>query len=1276
MICIRQKQTYRKFFGGPGGGFSKKPPGLFQRILPVNSSEYNLPGKKQISYRAGTYAQFLKQMERLVRKAMLPGEQGSFPNPLRHLDLNAENDLAAALMKSWAVIGDILTFYQERLANEGYLRTAGQRKSLLELVRAIGYRFKPGLSAGTYLAFTAAEKKAAAKPLLVKAGTVVQGIPAQSLQPVTFETSETIEARPQWNRIKAYIPMGTQKQTIGQHSRVILLDNIATGLKPGHHLLITGSRHDPTGEESVQYFRSIQQVEPLLDKKKNRIGTKVELAPEPGETPEDSKNNSHNNSQTTSQAAPSTEENLSHPQIYAFRQHAVLFGSNAPEWKSLPISTKKQVGTPKGGLFYSGNDGNTWTSAAKGLPEQPVRAIAIGREGSILAGTSKGIYRSADNGQTWKAINTGLTRRDVHTLFIDHNNHFFAGSSGGGAYRSTDRGDSWTPLQDGLEVDKEHWKALSTRTPNTVFQSLISYTEPESGDAYTIAGTNNGIMRIIHRKNLWEPANDGLPGDNEHSGQAGVVVRSLAFYHDSSHIFAGTDKGLFRSKNHAKSWHRMEKGLNCIEIFSLVYCKKILHKKHEKHEKHEKFEDYIIAGTDNGIFWSNDNGHSWTPAEKGLKPAPDNSNPENKITIHCLAAYTDLTDRRANIFAGTDKGAFISIDYGQTWQNIDNDIQKNTGLKENIIPALGVNEHGALAVATPPAGVIESQWPDFSIQNNHVDLLRTQSGLVPGSRLVLKQDSPQPLTHPCTVLNTSSLIRSDFNRTAKVTRLTVSPGKGLESFDLRETQVFLQSEALPLLKEKVPEPVEFKGDSIKLAGRLTDIPVGQSIIITGHEELKNRTATSADNSKTGGTNSSQQVEVRRVMGTKPGPDGGFTELLLDTPLETAFDPESVTVCANVAPATHGETVFHEVLGSGNASKANQEFVLKKPPLTYTSGAGAEGAKSTLTVRVTGGPPHGYLNEGESMESIEEKGILWEETGSLYQSGPVSNEYMVQIDENNKTHVIFGDGEKGTRLPTGIENVTATYRSGGGSIGNVNAEQLVLLKTRILGIQKVTNPLPAQGGTDPETLENARSSAPRGIRPLERIVSIDDYRDFTRNFAGIAKASIKELWNGHNKAVHITVAGTDGATVKKDTPLYNNLSAAIHTYRAVPMPYQIDSYAPVYFNIEAKITVKPGMDTGNLDKQVRTKLRKSFDFEAGDLGCEVSASGIIALIQETTGVLAVDLYALYITDTPKSKNNALYAQPAFWDGQSSKIQPSQMLIINPNTEGIILTLEKE
>src|SRR6185295_4228754 len=101
----------------------------------------------------------------------------------------------------------------------------------------------------------------------------------------------------------------------------------------------------------------------------------------------------------------------------------------------------------------------------------------------------------------------------------------------------------------------------------------------------------------------------------------------------------------------------------------------------------------------------------------------------------------------------------------------------------------------------------------------------------------------------------------------------------------------------------------------------------------------------------------------------------------------------------------------------------------------------------------------------------------------------------------KTFVQFGDGNTGARTPTGQGNIRATYRKGIGKAGNVKAGQISLLLTRPLGVKDVINPMPASGGDDAETLAGARTNAPLTMLTLGRIVSLQDYEDFARSFAG-------------------------------------------------------------------------------------------------------------------------------------------------------------------------------
>src|SRR3712207_4635279 len=88
---------------------------------------YNRPGLAAIAYRVGTHALFKESMLARLSASDLPA--------LRGLNTRDDDDFAVALADGWAMVADVLTFYQERIANESYLRTAIERGSLLELAR-------------------------------------------------------------------------------------------------------------------------------------------------------------------------------------------------------------------------------------------------------------------------------------------------------------------------------------------------------------------------------------------------------------------------------------------------------------------------------------------------------------------------------------------------------------------------------------------------------------------------------------------------------------------------------------------------------------------------------------------------------------------------------------------------------------------------------------------------------------------------------------------------------------------------------------------------------------------------------------------------------------------------------------------------------------------------------------------------------------------------------------------------------------------------------------
>ncbi len=446
---------------------------------------------------------------------------------------------------------------------------------------------------------------------------------------------------------------------------------------------------------------------------------------------------------------------------------------------------------------------------------------------------------------------------------------------------------------------------------------------------------------------------------------------------------------------------------------------------------------------------------------------------------------------------------------------------------------------------------------------------------------------------------------------------------------LRTTTIYAQSECLPL--SEVPlannpaaqtdqgmgeeDACIVKGNLIELDQLYPDLKSGRRIVVSGER---------ADVSGTSGVRVSelvmlagvtQDVSTVKVDGVDiplPG-DKLHTFLQLATPLSYTYKCDTVTIYGNVVRATHGETRT-EVLGSGDGSKALQRFSLRQLPLTYLSAPTAAGAESTLRVRVND--------------------ILWHEADSLADLVPTDRSYTTESDDADKTTVIFGNGRYGARLPTGVENVKAVYRTGIGKPGNVQAGQITLLATKPLGVKGVINPLRASGGADRESRDSARRNVPLALLALDRLVSVEDYEDFARTYAGIGKASAAHISNRRRRLVHLSIVGADNIPIDKNSDLYLNLVQALLQLGDPNVPLQVDLCEVMFIVISASVRLLPDYLWESVEANIRAALLDFFGFERRELGQPVFESEVFSVIQGIAGVDYVDLEVLGAVDQGK------------------------------------------
>jgi predicted phage baseplate assembly protein len=229
---------------------------------------------------------------------------------------------------------------------------------------------------------------------------------------------------------------------------------------------------------------------------------------------------------------------------------------------------------------------------------------------------------------------------------------------------------------------------------------------------------------------------------------------------------------------------------------------------------------------------------------------------------------------------------------------------------------------------------------------------------------------------------------------------------------------------------------------------------------------------------------------------------------------------------------------------------------------------------------------------------------------------------MRTNDADETTVFFGDGKHGARVPSGTENVEAVYRTGLGRAGNLAAGQISQLATRPLGLAGVTNPLPSTGGADREPDESARRNAPLAVMALDRLISVQDYADFARTFAGIGKADAKRFARG--PLVHLTVAGRDDAPIARDSDLYLNLLSALRSYGDPRQPIQVDMRELILMVVSARVRLLADYQWSVVEPQIRAALLNTFSFERRELGQDVVLSEVTSAIHRVDGVAYVDV----------------------------------------------------
>lgn len=276
---------------------------------------------------------------------------------------------------------------------------------------------------------------------------------------------------------------------------------------------------------------------------------------------------------------------------------------------------------------------------------------------------------------------------------------------------------------------------------------------------------------------------------------------------------------------------------------------------------------------------------------------------------------------------------------------------------------------------------------------------------------------------------------------------------------------------------------------------------------------------------------------------------------------------------------------------------------------------------------------------------------WVPRGDLLSSAGDDKHFVVEMEENGIANLRFGDGELG-RQPTGGSRFTAHYRIGNGPAGNVGAGAIRVLVHRNsnLGndLQRVWNPLPAQGGTAPEPMAEAKLHAPHafryGPRALQRAITPEDYARLAERHAKIQRAAARLVWTGSWYEAQVGL-DVKAAYVSDTSTIDAEITAFLEDYRRIGHDLDVRPAELVPVDLSLEVCIAPGYLRGHIKAALLDAFSKRtlpggrlgfFHPDRLTFGDDIYLSAIVATAQAIPGVVSVKVKRLQRQGSPPNQ----------------------------------------
>ena len=465
----------------------------------------------------------------------------------------------------------------------------------------------------------------------------------------------------------------------------------------------------------------------------------------------------------------------------------------------------------------------------------------------------------------------------------------------------------------------------------------------------------------------------------------------------------------------------------------------------------------------------------------------------------------------------------------------------------------------------------------------------------------------------------AELSRASFGLSGKVTRTAFS-GFTLDDSNfnaaVRETAIYLETTRVALLQTaqdiSLPDPAS--PDRISVTSAVS-LPVARQVLLVGTaiDPLSGQPVTAS--------------ETAIIKTCVPATDSTKTALLTFTaPLANSYQGSSLTIYGNVVSASQGERSASgaELLGSGDATVLNPRYSLARAPVTQLPAPGPTGYAAQLQVSV----------DGRQYTALP----------NLYDVPAGAYAYMLEMGRDGKNAVRFAG-----RLPTSTNSVKALYRAGAGSAGNLAAGTIITALAPVPGVRAVTNPIPADGGSDAETPDSIRSSVPARLGTFDRVVSLSDYQAYAAAYPGVGKALASELSVGMRRIVLLTIASTSLA--QPGTALIAALTSAIEGLSPPGRSVTVQGFAPATPILGIAYAADPAFARPDIETAILAALTTRFGNATMGFAQGIAQSQVLACVQSVTGVIGATLPTFMLANGVGLDNGRLLVP-----GPSAAIDP--------------------